>query len=144
MKDLKSELLDLIALYRILEEEVSRIVQIDDSKDPQATVRAIVQNASCFARIAEMSARVERVSDGWKECRLHLDEKARAETQQLADATRDQALRLRELVSLQAEKIRLAHNRLGKSLTEIGKGAQYLKVLKPPKNNYPKFIDSMQ
>jgi len=144
MKDLKSEFQDLTALYRKLEEEISRILPNDESKAPQDTVRAVVQNSSCFLRIAEIGARVELASDSWEKSRLQLDEKTRVETQQLADQTRYQASRLLQLCCLRADKIRLEHSRLGKCLIEIGKGAQYLRVLKPPQNNYPKFIDSMQ
>jgi ABC-type phosphate transport system auxiliary subunit len=143
MNDLKLEFLDLIALYRELEEEVSGIAAVDELADPQAPVRAVVEHAGCFARIEELSSRVERISDSWKNRRLQIDEKTQAETQQLADAARYRAARLQELCGQQAEKIRSAHSRLERNLAEIGRGAQYLKVLRPPKNNYPKFIDSL-
>ncbi len=143
MHDIKSQFLDLIALYQELENDVSRIMRIDDSGDPQALVQSVLQNENCLARIAQMSSRVDQVSDGWKKCRVHLDGKTREETQQLANAARSQAARLQELFGFHAERICALRSRLEKDLAEIGKGAQYLKVLKPAKNNYPKFIDSL-
>lgn len=143
MSDPKLEFLNLIALYRELEEEVAGIAAVDESADPQAPVRAVLQHAVCFARIAELSSRVERISENWKNCRALLDEKTRGETEQLADAARCRAERLLQLCNLQSEKIRRTYNRLEKNLAEIGKGAQYLKVLRPPQSNYPKFIDSL-
>ncbi|MBN1571501.1 MAG: hypothetical protein JXA73_26935 [Acidobacteria bacterium] len=89
-----------------------------------------------------MNSRVVQLSDSWGKCRNQLDPETRTEVQDLVAAARMQAIHLQELCSVWAQKLQRIHDELGTNLAEIGKGSQFLKSLKPLKNNYPKFVDS--
>jgi hypothetical protein len=143
MKNLVAEFQDVFTLYLQLGEELTRIMNIDDSKDPQALIKAILQNRNCLDRITQMNARVVHLSESWEKCRTHLDPESRNRARNLAEAAKAQAVRLQELCSIQAQKLQTIRDKLGKNLAEIGKGSRYLKSMKPSKSNYPKFIDSM-
>ena len=142
MTELTSEFRDIIALYLRLGEELTQILQVDDSQDPNALVQSILQRGDCLAQISQMSSRVKAAADNWKKCRGYLDGKAREETNELAEAAQAQVARLKALCDIHAEKLKIARGRLEKSLAEIHQGSRYLKSLKPVKSNYPKFIDS--
>jgi hypothetical protein len=141
--DLKSEFLDLIALYRNLEEELAQVVQADDARDPQVLVQSILLNRECFERINRMGAQVAQLSDRWKKNRPDLDSATRDETCQLIEAAKSHAARMHEMCTIHSEKLKIIRAQLEDNLAVTGKGSQYLKSLKPAKNNYPKFIDSM-
>jgi hypothetical protein len=118
-------------------------VQADDAGDPQVLVQSILLNRACFERINQMGARVARLSDHWRKSRAELDSVTRDETCKLVETAKSHAARMHEMCTIHAEKLRITRDRLGNYLAETGKGSQYLKSLKPAKNNYPKFIDSM-
>ena len=143
MSTLTAELKDVFELYLKLGEKFTKIVDAGDSKDPQALAQSILQNREYLSRIEAMNSRVLRLSEDWENCRANLDPESRDRIRTLAEAARAQAIRLQELCSIQAQKLQAARDKLGKNLEEIGKGAQYLKSVKPIKNNYPKFIDSL-
>jgi hypothetical protein len=141
--DLRLEFRDLIALYQSLGEELARIVRADDPGDPQALVQTILLNRECFERISQMGARVAQLSDRWKKSRADLESGTRDETSKLVEAAKCHAARMHAMCTIHAEKLKITRARLENCLAETGKGSQYLKSLKPAKNNYPKFIDSM-
>jgi hypothetical protein len=143
MHNLALEFREVFNLYIKLGEELARIMDVDDTKDPQALIRSVLQNRDCLDRIAQMNTRVINLSDAWEKCRSQLDPKSRSDICDSAAAARDQAVRLQQLCSAQTEKLRMVHNEVGKKLAEIGKGSQLLKSIKPVKNNYPKFVDSL-
>jgi hypothetical protein len=143
MKNFIAEFQDVFTLYLKLGEELTKIINVDDSKDPQALVRAILENRDCLDRIAQMNTRVLHLSDAWQKCRTHLDPESRDKAQNLAEAAKAQAMRLQELCSVKTQKLQTVRDKLGTNLEEIGKGSQYLKSMKPTKSNYPKFIDSL-
>ncbi len=143
MTDLISEFRDIIALYLKIGEELAKILQVDDSRDPQALVQAILKHRDCLDQITQMSSRVKAASDSWKMCGSHLDSKSRDETRDLAETAHAHVARLKALCDIHAEKLKIARGRLEKSLAEINQGSRYLRSLKPVKNNYPKFIDSL-
>ena len=143
MKDLITEFQDVFTLYLKLGEELTKVLSINDTKDPRILVQSILQNRNCLDRIAQMNSRVMHLSDAWKKCRADLDPDSRKKIGDLAEAARTQAARLQELCGDQANKLQMACDELGEKLGEIGKGARYLDSMKPPKHNYPKFIDSM-
>jgi hypothetical protein len=142
MKNLISEFREVLSLYLQLGEDLSKILSIDDSKDPGVFVKAILQNRSSLEQIEQMNSRVMQLSDAWQKCRDQLDPETRKKVSALAEASRAQAKRLQELCSLHAKKLQAARDKLGENLSELGKGTRYLNSIKPPKNNYPKFIDS--
>jgi hypothetical protein len=143
MNNFASEFQDVFQLYLKLGEELEKLMDVKDSKDSQALVRFILQNRDCLVRVEQMNSRVRQLSDDWRKCRDKLDPKSRNEARNLAEAARAQAVRLKNLCTIQAQKLETARDKLGKGLAEIGKGTRFLKSIKPIKNNYPKFIDSL-
>ena len=142
MNSLVAEFREVFSLYIKLGDEITRVMNVDDSKDPQGLVNSILQNRECLERITQMHSRVVQLSDAWDKCRNRLDPESREEAHNLAAAARAQAVRLQELCSARTEKLRRIRDELGKNLAEIEKGSQFLKSLKPVKNNFPKFVDS--
>jgi hypothetical protein len=142
MKNIVSEFQEVLALYLKLGEDLTKIMSIDDSKDPGAFIKAILQNRNSLEQIAQMNSRVLQLSTAWKKCSIHLDPQVREKVRSLAEASRVQAEHLQELCSLHAKKLQTVRDKLGENLAELGKGTRYLNSIKPPKNNYPKFIDS--
>jgi hypothetical protein len=142
MEKLTAEFREVFSLYIKLGDEITRIMDVDGSKGPHVLVNSVLQNRECLERIAEMNSRVVQLSDAWEKCRNRLDPETRKEAHNLAAAARAQAIRLQELCAAGAEKLRNIRDELGKNLAEIGKGSQFLKSIKPVKNNYPKFVDS--
>jgi hypothetical protein len=143
MTNLADEFRDVFSLYIKLGIELTRIMDVGDSKDPQVLIKSILQNRDCLERITQMNSRVVQLSDTWVKCRNHLDPKSRSEVHDLVASAKAQAVRLQELCSVQTEQLRRVRDDLGKNLAEIGKGSQFLKSIKPVRNNYPKFVDSL-
>ena len=143
MTNLAGEFRDVFNLYIKLGEELTRIMDVGDSKDPQVLVKSILQNRDCLERITQMNSRVVQLSDTWVKRRNHLDPKSRSEAHDLVAAAKAQAVRLQELCRVRTEQLRRVRDDLGKNLAEIGKGSQFLKSIKPVRNNYPKFVDSL-
>ncbi len=137
------EFRDVFQLYLKLGEGFTKIMNAGDSKDPQALANSILQNREWLAKIEHMNSRMLQLSGEWEKCRESLDAKSRDEIRNLAEAAKAQAIQLRELCGIQIQKLQISRDKLEKDLAELDKGARYLKSVKPAKNNYPKFIDSL-
>jgi hypothetical protein len=143
MKNLVSEFQDVFTLYLKLGEDLTKIMSIDDSMDPNAFVKAVLQNRNSLERISQMNSRVMQLSEAWGKCRETMPPETREMVHSLVEAAKTQAKRLQELCGIHARKLQVVRDKLGDNLAELGKGARYLKSMKPSKNNYPKFIDSL-
>jgi hypothetical protein len=143
MTDLGSEFKTMVAIYNEIAEELARALEADDSQNPKSLTQSILTNRDSLSRIGQMNSRVILVSNEWKKRRASLDARLWDEMDRLADDALKQAVRLNQLCSLTAKKLEAARDKLGTELSEIGKGAQYLKSVTPAKSNYPKFIDSL-
>ncbi len=143
MKDFAGEFGAVSQDYHQLGEELSGALKANQAGGLRTLAGTILQSRDCLARIEQMNSRVLLLSQEWKEQRPHLDTKSRRQVDSLVQAAREQAIRLHELCRSQAEKLKLVKEQLERDLVETGKGARYLKSVKPVKNNYPKFIDSM-
>jgi uncharacterized coiled-coil DUF342 family protein len=143
MSALAEEFQDVFQLYLKLSEELTKIIDADDSKDPLELVDSILKNRDCLNRIENMNFRVLRLSEDWEKYRSRLGPESPDEVRDLAGSAKAQAIKLRELCNLYEQKIRAIRDKLGENLEEVGKGSQYLKSVKPIKYNYPKFIDSL-
>jgi hypothetical protein len=143
MNNLVSEFQAVSRLYLQIEQELAGVMGAQDLKDSRILAESILRNRDCHARIEQMNSKVLRLSNEWKKCLPDLDAKSRKEIDGLADSVRAQIVRLNQLCNNRAEVLLAARDRLGKELAEIGKGSRYLKSIKPAKNNYPKFIDSL-
>ncbi len=142
MSTITDELRAAFQLYVGLGEDLTKIAETGDSKAPYALAECILQNRDCLARIEQMNSRISQLSMNRERARPNLDPESRAELDRLAAAVREQAVRLKELCSAHARKLQSLRDQAAKDLEEIGKTAQYLRSMKPVKNNYPKFVDS--
>jgi len=140
---LAAEFHDVFKLYIRLGEELTKIMNVGNSEDPQVLSRTILKNRECLERIEQMNSRVLQLSNDWKQHRDELDPDSEKNIHTIAEAARAQVVRLQELCGKHMQKLNTARDNLEKDLAEVGKGAQYLKSTTPPKNNYPKFIDSL-
>ncbi len=140
---LAQEFQDVFQLYLKVGEELGKIMETEEGNDPIALADSILKNRDTLIRIENMSFRVLKLSEQWEQYRSNLCPDSPDEMRDLAGAAKAQAIRLKELCHHQSEKILAVRDRLGKNLEEIGKGSQYLKSVKPIKNNYPKFIDTL-
>jgi hypothetical protein len=136
-----SEFQDVFQGYLALADDLTKIMDVDDSQDPNILVQSTLQNGDCLNQIVQMNSRVLKLTDDWeKHCAN--SPHSREEVSKLMEAAKAQAVRLQTLCTIKSQKLQSLRDALGKNLEELGKGAQYLKILKPAKNNYPKFIDS--
>jgi hypothetical protein len=143
MTNFVSEFKAMAATYSEIGEELASALEVDDSQNSKSLIQSILANRDSLSRIGQMNSRVILVSDEWKKSRATIDSKSWDEINRLAENALRQAVRLNHLCSLTAKKLESAREKLGTALSEIGKGAQYLKSVKPAKSNYPKFIDSL-
>lgn len=142
MKNFAAEFRSLASFYSKLAEEVTTILDADDSKDGQTLVKSTLQNRECLERVPQMNLRIAELSNDWSQCRQQLDPAIRHESDAMASAAKAQAVRLQELCSIHTCKLQSIHDDIRNNLAEIAKGARFAKVLKPTQHNYPKFIDS--
>jgi hypothetical protein len=143
MNALTAEFQDVFKLYLSLSQDLARILDESNSQNPQQMIESILRNRDSLAGIEQMNSRVMQLSDTCNKCRADLDIKSQEEIKNLAQAAKAQAIRLKELCGIHAQKIQATRDSLGRKMVEIGKGSQFLKSIKPIKNNYPKFIDSL-
>lgn len=143
MKNLAREFQAISQAYEQVQQELVQILSAINAENPRALIKSILQNRACLAKIEQMDSRVHQLSDEWKKYRLTLDLKSRGEIDGLVEAAREQAIRLHQFCDIQVRKVQAGRDRLQTHLVELGKGAKYLKSIKPIKSNYPKFIDSM-
>jgi hypothetical protein len=143
MKDIVSELKDISLVYARLGEELSSVLDVDDSKDCRTLVESILEHRDCLARLKQINSTVLRLSHELTKDRSNLNSAPQDEVRLLVDAIRRQAIRLNELCGIHAQRLKSARDKLEKDLAELGRGALYLQSVKPAQNNYPKFIDSL-
>jgi hypothetical protein len=141
MNTLAADFRDVFKLYLRLSQDLTQIMDVDDSEDPQALVQSILKNRECLARIEQMNSRVLQLTGSWENCRDDLDAASANEVRELAHAVKSQAIHLNTLCSIQAQKVQMTRDTLCSKIAELSKATQHLKSLKPVKNNYPKFID---
>jgi hypothetical protein len=142
MSTLAPKLQELTEFYRTMEVDLAKILNVAETNDAEALIDSILKNHDCLAQIEHMRARVLQLTGEFKMDQSHLDLKSQNEIQTLAADAKERAIRLHELCAVAAPKIEAERNRLAQELQFMSKGSQYLKSVKPIKNNYPKFIDS--
>ena len=142
MHTLAVEFQEALNQFLKLTEALNRIFNVDDSRDPQALVRSVLENQDCLMQIPKMDARVLELSEILERCREELDPADCEKIKGFSNAVNSQALYIRELCRMQEQRVQSRRDQLAKELKEIGNSSRYFKVLKPAKNNFPKFIDS--
>jgi 3-methyladenine DNA glycosylase Tag len=127
-----------LALTKILDQ----ILNADESQDPQALARSIVENQDCLLRFQQMHIRMRGLSKKQEQFRSEFDSVDCEKIATISNTVNVQSHRIQELLRHQEKSVQCHRDQLAKALVDIGKSSRYLKVLTPPKSNYPKFIDS--
>jgi hypothetical protein len=143
MKNLVSEFKAITATYSAIGQDLACALDAEDSQDSQTLIQSILKNRDSISRIVQMNPRILSAAGQWKKSRASVDSESWDEVNRLAENALEQAVRLNQLCTRTAMKLESARDRLATELSEIGKGARYLKSVKPAKGNYPKFIDSL-
>jgi hypothetical protein len=142
MHTLAAEFQEALQQYCKLTEVLKEIFGIDEPLDPQALVKSVLKNQDCLMQIQKMDARVLELSEILKRCSKELDPADCEKIRGYSSDINSQALYIQELCRVQEQRVRSRRDQIAKELREIANSARYFKVLKPPKNNFPKFIDS--
>jgi len=142
MNDLATEFEDVLKSYVRIAADFSRIVQADDPQNPQALIQSILDNRGRLDEIQQVNRRMLRLHGVWEQNRDGFDAADSEEIRGILDAVRAQAQELEKVFGQEARKVETRRNQLAEELRSLGKGARYLKLLKPVQQNYPKFIDS--
>jgi len=142
MNALASEYQDVFKQYLRLSHELAEIMEENQSQNDRELIESILRNRDSLVRIQQMNSRIEQLTDICNKFRSDLDLESQKQLQNLAQAAKAQAIHLKELCHIHAQKMQAAKDLLGRRLAEVGKGSQFLGSIKPIKNNYPKFIDS--
>jgi len=142
MENFENEFKSISQIYCEVSNVISRFAEMDASQS-SCLAKSILENRDCFDRIDRMHSRVIQLSSRWKKDRNKTDAKRWEEIDRLADDALKQAVRLNQLCSITVNRLQAAKDEIGTELTEVGKGARFLKSAAPAQNNYPKFIDSM-
>jgi hypothetical protein len=142
MNMLAAEFQEIIQIYKRLSQDLSRILCVPESQNCQTLIQSILGNKQCLSEIEKMNSRITPLSKKWINCRANLDPKSREEISKLVEIVKKEAMKLSLLCSANIEKIAKAKEEMRAGIKEIDKGTQFLRSMKPIKNNYPKFIDS--
>ncbi len=143
MKPFDSELQSLSEVYQHLGEELA----CSQKKDPAGTNLSnggqMLADCELLLRIEDTRIRVVHLAGEWEKLKQRLDPASRRGTQRIAEAVRKRAVEVTEVVARRVAELELRRAQLGRELDEIQKGERYLASVKPVKNNYPKFVDSL-
>ena len=105
MNALAIEYQDVFQLYLRMGMELAKIVDIDDTTNPQALVESILPNHDCLIRIELVNSRILRLFEDWEACRTSIDPEMQDEVLEIARAARAQAVQLRKLCSICAQRL---------------------------------------
>ena len=143
MYNLIDEFRDVLGLYVKLTADLARIADVGKSEeDPQALIQSILDNRSCLTEIQQLNKRLVRLYGAWKDKGANAGLSNDEEISFVVDDVRKQMQELEKLCGFGIRKVEDRRKHLSGELATVGKGARYLKMLKPVQENYPKFIDS--
>jgi len=143
MSKLADEFRDILTLYVKLTTDLTRIADVGKSEDdPQALIQSILDNRSCLTDIQQLNKRLMQLYGVWKKKVVNAGSSDDDEIVCVVDDVRRQMQELETLCGLGVRKVEDRRKHLASELATVGKGARYLKMIKPVQENYPKFIDS--
>jgi hypothetical protein len=143
MRPFLAELEYLSELYRRLRCEFTGLLGKAKAGDVTVLINTTLRNRDLLDRIDQMNARVSQLAQEWDSFRNHLDTSTRQEIVELAESVRHQGTQLSLLCTGLLGALGARRENLEKQLAEVQKGSSYLQSVKPVKNNYPKFVDSL-
>ncbi|HSW39681.1 MAG TPA: hypothetical protein VLL97_09345 [Acidobacteriota bacterium] len=144
MNDLLSHCRKVLDLYDALEIECSRIFGGAGSGSDDSAVDSVLNNRSRInSMVEEVNMEVMSLAGKLLEFRDRPDPKTGSMIRECAKEAAARAAGLQGMCAVQAEKVAAIRAELREKLDGIDNGSRLLKTLKPPRNNYPKFIDAM-
>ena len=105
MNALAIEYQDVFQLYLKMGKELVKIMDIDDIKNPQGLVESIFTDPACLIRIEHVNSRILQLFEDWEACRTNIDPEIQDEVRELARAAKKQAVQLRKLCSIYAQRL---------------------------------------
>lgn len=144
MNNLAEEFRDILGLYVKLTADLTRIADAGTSEEenPQALVQAILDNRSCLTEIQQLNNRLTKLYGVWKTKETDSSSADGYEIRSVVDDVREQMRQLEELCGFGVREVEARRKQLSRELMDVGKNSRYVEMLKPVKENYPKFIDS--
>ena len=105
MNALAIEYQDVFQLYLRLGKELAKIMDIDDIGNPQGFVESIFTDHECMIRIEQVNSRILQLFEDWEACRTNIDPEIQDEVRELARAAKAQAVQLRRLCNIYAQRL---------------------------------------
>jgi hypothetical protein len=143
MANLNSDLKHLNELYFKLEDELNSVKNIAVKNDNAALTESVLRNRACLAQIEQLNSQAIQLSKQFEQSGSQLDPDRRKEAQNLISSLRERALRLSQTCGIIIQRLEAAKADIEKEFSKMQKGINYLNSIKPVKNNYPKFVDSL-
>jgi hypothetical protein len=143
MKVFTSELQYISELYQRLSHELAAVSAGGSRADSARIAGAMLDNRDLVARIERLNARVAQLADEWTTVSGRMDVPVRAEVEALAATVRKQASELTQLCADSARRLETGLEAIARELGDLRRGSRYLESVRPPKTNYPKFVDSV-
>ncbi len=143
MRSFQSELQYLSELYHALRLDLTNLIGNPKSDNATSVVAATLHNRELLGRIEQMNTRVAQLAHEWDILSDRLDPTIRKEIVALAERARNEGAQLLFLCTSLLGELEGRRGNLKMQLAEVCKGSRFLQSVKPLKNNYPKFVDSL-
>jgi len=105
MNALATEYQDVFQLYLKLGKELAKIMDMDDAHSPRAFVESLCANHDCLIRLEQVNSRILQLFEDWEVCSTSIDPEMQDEVRELARAAKDQAVQLKRLCSIYAQRL---------------------------------------
>ena len=104
MNALAIEYQHVFRLYLKLGKELAKIMDIDDIGNPQGFVESIFTDHESMIRFEQVNSRMLQLLEDWEASRMNMDPDIQNEVRELARAAKAQAVQLRRLCNIYAQK----------------------------------------
>ena len=108
MNALAIEYQDVFQLYLRLGKELAKIMDTESISNSQDFVESILANHDCLIRIEQVNSRILQLFEDWETCRTGIDPQMQDKLRQLAQAAKAQAVQLRKLCGIYAQRLQQA------------------------------------
>ena len=143
MKLFFSELAYLNELYSRLEGEISAASVPGPDDRVGLLAEVVLRNRDLLERIEQMNSRVQQMAEEWHKYDHCIDDPVRSEIRALAHGVAAQGEKLAVASGMAVKALANRVNALRGEMNALESGTRYLDSVKPPRTNYPKFVDSV-
>ena len=143
MRSFISELHHLSELYQNLKREFTGLAGKAKSGNVTAVIDETLRNRELLGRIEQMNMRVAQLAQEWELVGNQIDASTRRAIVAFAASVRNQGTQLSLLCNGLLGELEARRGNLERQLADVRRGSRYLQSVKPVKNNYPKFVDSV-